>query len=394
MSGSYREWEQVSVDVAGDAYAVATKPGVPAHGSADTASILLGQHVRVAKGDTVVYMNCGNGLAPAVGARANNARRIVSTERSIVSVEAARRTLAANPGKPVEIVAGHGAFGIATPAVADVVAIRIPHEKLALVQLLYDAFRMLKTGGVCYISGANNEGIKSATKLLERAFGNSTLLAYDSGHRIVSAVKESDTPGDDEVFESPFLPSDAFKEIDVNIRDQSFRVYSRPGVFSWDHLDEATQVLAGQMMVVPGASVLDLGCGSGPLGILASRLAGGGTLTMVDADVEAVRSAKKSADAAGVADYRAMPSDVAGAVIDERFDLVVTNPPFHLGKHTELSVPMQFIEDAWEVLSPGGQLFLVANRTLPYETPIRRRFGNVLMVHDGRRFKVLTATKT
>ena len=91
--------------------------------------------------------------------------------------------------------------------------------------------------------------------------------------------------------------------------------------------------------------------------------------------------------------FRALPSDVAEAVIDERFDLVVTNPPFHVGKQTELSVPMQFIEDAWEVLAPGGQLFLVANRTLPYETPIRRRFGNVLMVHDGRRFKVLTANK-
>jgi 16S RNA G1207 methylase RsmC len=94
-----------------------------------------------------------------------------------------------------------------------------------------------------------------------------------------------------------------------------------------------------------------------------------------------------------VKNFRTLPSDVAEAVIDERFDLVVTNPPFHVGKQTELSVPMQFIEDSWEVLAPGGQLFLVANRTLPYETPIKRRFGNVLMVHDGRRFKVLTATK-
>lgn len=393
MSVSYRDWERVSVDVAGTTFVVATKPGVPAHGATDTASLLLGQHVRVAKDDTVVYMNSGNGLAPAVGARSGNARNILSTDRNIVSIEAARRTIAANRSRPVEIIAGHGAPGIDPSIVASTVAIRIPHEKLALVQLLYDAFGILGIGGVCYISGANNEGIKSATKLLERAFGNSTLIAYDSGHRIVSAVKESDLPGDDEVFESPFLPSEAFNEIDVNLRGESFRIYSRPGVFSWDHLDEATQILAEHARVLPGASVLDLGCGSGPLGILASRLSGGGPLTMVDADVEAVRSASRSAEAAGVTNYRALPSDVASAVIDERFDVVVTNPPFHVGKQTELSVPMQFIEDSWEVLSPGGQLFLVANRTLPYETPVKRRFGNVLMVHDGRRFKVLTATK-
>ena len=380
------------MEVAGGRYVVATKPGVPAHGSTDTASILLGDHVEILEGDTVVYMNSGNGLAAAVGARSSRAKKILSTDRNIVSIEAARRTVAANSGE-VEVIAGHGASGIDASMVADSVAIRIPHEKLALVQLLYDAFRILKIGGRCYISGANNEGIKSATKLLERAFGNSNLLAYDSGFRIVSAVKQSDVPADEEVFESPFLPGNSFHEIDVSLRGQSFRIYSRPGVFSWDHLDEATEILAEHMMVLPGASVLDLGCGSGPLGILASRLSGGGPLTMVDADIEAVRSASKSAEGASISNFRALPSDVAEAVIQERFDLVVTNPPFHVGKQTELSLPMQFIEDSWEVLAPGGQLFLVANRTLPYETPIKRRFGNVLMVHDGRRFKVLAATK-
>ena len=393
MSGSYRDWLEVSVNVAGEDYVVATKPGVPANGSADTASILLGQHVRVARDDVVVFMNCGNGLAPVVAARAGIAKRILSTDRHIVSVEASRRTAAANPGQRVEILAGHGSSGIEQSLIADTVAIRIPHEKLALIQLLKDAFGLLRAGGVCYISGANNEGIKSATKLLERAFGNSTLLAYDSGNRIISAVKESSDAADAEVFDNPFLEHETFHAIDVRLRGESFTIYSRPGVFSWDHLDEATEILAEHMMVLPGASVLDLGCGSGPLGILASKLSRGGPLVMVDADVEAVRSAAKSADAAGVTEYRALPSDVARAVIDERFDLVVTNPPFHVGKQTELGLPMQFIDDAWEVLSPGGQLFLVANRTLPYETPIKRRFGNVLTVHDGRRFKVLTATK-
>ena len=394
MSGnSYRSWEIVTIDSPGGGLEVATKPGVFAHGQVDSAADLLARHVRIEQGDVAVVMGSGNGFVPAALARAGHASRIVSTDRNILSVDATTRTLAANNAGTVEVFAQHGAFGVAGDSSADSAAIRIPHEKLALVQLLYDAFRVLRIGGVCYIAGANNEGIKSAAKLLERAFGNSTLLAYDSGNRIVSAVKESNTAADDEVFESPFLPSDTFREIEVALRDQSFTMYSRPGVFSWDHLDEATQILAEHMMVLPGASVLDLGCGSGPLGILASRLSGGGPLVMVDVDVESVRSAAKSADAAGVTNYRVLPSDVAGAVIDERFELVVTNPPFHVGKQTELSVPLQFIDDSWEVLSSGGQLFLVANRTLPYETSIRRRFGNVLMVHDGRRFKVLTATK-
>lgn len=389
---AYREWQQVPVDVAGETYLVATKPGVPAYGRTDPAAVLLGQHVCVEHGDVIVYMNSASGLEPLVTARAGVASRIVSTNRNIVSIEAARRTLAGVSGRIVEIIPGNGASDM-NEASANIIAIRIPHEKLALIQLLFDAFRILRIGGTCYIAGATREGIRTAAKILERAFGNSTLLAYDSGYRIVSAKKTSNSAADQTVFDSPFLPRDAFREIDATLRGQSLKIYSRPGVFSWDHLDEATQILADHIEVAVGASVLDLGCGSGPLGIVASRLSGGAPVTMVDADVEAVRSAVKSAEAAGIRNFRAMPSDVASAVIGEQFDVVVTNPPFHVGKETELSVPMQFIEDSWEVLSPGGRLFLVANRTLPYETPIKRRFGNVSNAHDGRRFKVLSATK-
>jgi 16S rRNA (guanine1207-N2)-methyltransferase len=84
---------------------------------------------------------------------------------------------------------------------------------------------------------------------------------------------------------------------------------------------------------------------------------------------------------------------VAAAVLGERFDVVVTNPPFHVGKATDLSVPLQFIHDAWEVLAPGGRLYLVANRTLPYENTVKHRFGNIDTLHDGQRFKVLSAVR-
>jgi len=71
---------------------------------------------------------------------------------------------------------------------------------------------------------------------------------------------------------------------------------------------------------------------------------------------------------------------------------VVTNPPFHIGKATTLMVPAQFIRDAKAVLVPGGKLFVVANRTLPYESIMMEHFGNMRTVHNGRRFKVLVST--
>lgn len=393
MSASaYRTWRTYAVRVAGASYQVATKPGAFADGRLDPATLLLAEHVAVKDGDVVVHLNCGNGLVGAVAA-ARGAARVVLTDRNIIAAEAAGRTLAANAVTNGGVFLGHGAHALPTDLRADIVAVRIPQERLALLQLLVDAFRMLKEGGRCYIAGATNEGIKTAARTIEALFGNARVLSRDSSHRVISAVKRSATPASTAGLESPFLAPDAFNEVHATLRGRDYTLYTRPGVFSWDHADEATTILADVMQVCDGDAVLDLGCGCGALGLVAASLCGVGRVTMVDADVEAVRSAARSAKANGVANASAVTSDVATAVLQQRFDVVVTNPPFHVGKATDLNVPMQFIQDAWEVLGAGGRLHLVANRTLPYEQAIRHRFGNVANLHDGPRFKVLTATR-
>jgi 16S rRNA (guanine1207-N2)-methyltransferase len=389
----YREWQRVSVKVGGTLFPIATKPGVFAHGRLDPSALMLSERVAVAPGDVVVSMNGGNGLFAAVASVRGGAGRVVLTDRNVLAVEAATRTLAANGVRNGEVLLTHGAGSHPTAFRADVVAIRIPQERLALLQLLHDAFRVLKVGGKCYIAGATNEGIKTAARTLEKLFGSAIVLARDSTHRLVVAAKRSDTPGTDEELSTPYVSPDAFNELRATLRGRELQLFTRPGTFSWDHVDEATQMLASAMQVNEGESVLDLGCGCGALGIAAAGLSRTGSLTMVDADVEAVRSAARSAEANGVARFRALPSDVASAVLEERFDVVVTNPPFHVGKATDLDVPLQFIRDAWQVLAPGGRMYLVANRTLPYERAVARQFGNIATLHDGARFKVLAATK-
>jgi 16S rRNA (guanine1207-N2)-methyltransferase len=390
----YREWQRGSVNVAGSSVVVATKPGVFAHGRPDPGALLLAEHVKVGAGDVVVSMNCGSGMVGAVAATAGRAGRVLLTDRNVLSVEAATRTLAANRVENAELFLSQGASALPAGLEADVVAIRIPTERLALLQLLWDAFRVLKPGGRCYIAGATNEGIRTAASTLERLFGNARVLGKDSTHRVVVATRRASPASSSADLESPYLDPDTFHEMEATLRGRPYRLSSRPGVFSWDHVDEATTILADAMTVHAGESVLDIGCGCGALGVVAATLSGSGQVCMLDADVEAVRSATRSAAAAGLTNVRATTSDVAAAVLGERFDVVVTNPPFHVGKATDLNVPLQFIHDAWEVLAPGGRLYLVANRTLPYERTIKHRFGNIDTVHDGQRFKVLSAVKS
>ena len=385
VNDDYRNWRQFAVKVNGQSLMVESKPGVLAHGSVDHASFLLAQHVHASAGDVVVLMNGGNGLVGAALSRAGTAARIILSDRNVLAAEATRRTLDASDARNAEVIVGQGAFGLPTDVVADVVAIRIPHEKPALAHLVRDAFSILKTGGQCYIAGATNEGAKSAAKMMEEIFGNARTLATDGGHRVVLSIKNS----------AGFLPYEHvdFHELVVELNSARHTFFTRPGVFSWNSLDEATGLLAEHMDIRASDRVLDLGCGYGVLGTIAGGIAREHPITMLDVDSEAVRSAARSAQAAGLANARVMGSDIAAAVLHEQFDVVITNPPFHVGKSTDLSVPIQFIYDAWKVLAPGGRLNLVANRTLPYETAIKYLFKNITSVHNGKRFKVLSAIK-
>ena len=138
------------------------------------------------------------------------------TDRSAVAVEAATRTLRDSGIGNARVVSGHGAAPLDPALRADVVAFRIPTEKLALLQLLSDAFTTLNVRGRCCIAGATNEGIKSAATLLEEIFGNATVLGTDSGYRVVMSVKRAETPSDSALLANPLLARDTFRPVDCD----------------------------------------------------------------------------------------------------------------------------------------------------------------------------------
>jgi len=389
----YAFWQNAPLSITGSRVLVATKPGVFAHGTVDPASMMLAEQVASLSRSTSVHLNCGNGMVPAAAAVAGGASVLWCSDRSLPSVQATERTMAANGIAGAHVVHAHGTHAFPLALAADVVTIRVSSDKLALQQLIWEAFYALRLGGKCYLAGANDEGVKPAVRLLESIFGAARLEAQHSGHRMAVATKTQIAPSSLTEGTSPYLDPDHFREVSVTLKGIAHTLFSRPGVFSWEHLDEATQILGDLMEIRAGESVLDLGGGAGALGLTAASLSGTGRVLMVDADADAVRCAARGVAKASLANVEIRASDVGGAVGDERFDVVVSNPPFHQGKATDLMVPQQFIADAHAHLHVGGRLYLVANRTLPYEKVIADRFGDVRTIHDGRRFKVLGATR-
>lgn len=404
VSSAYQTWQVGPAHVGDRTVLVASKPGVMAHGTTDTPARMIAEWVAAMDAPTVgarsLHLASGNGLVPAVALQRGFAP--TALDRYVGNADGTRRSLAAtaarlqSPGECAAEFAVHHAVlanELLPAASCALVTIRIPTDKHGVQQAVAEAFRALAVGGVCLLAGANDEGAKPAAKLLAQVFGHARLDAQHSGCRLLVATKRSDAPLDASGISSPWLEQQRFHEVPVSVGDDRFSLFTRPGVFSWEHLDEASAILADTMRIAAGESVLDLGCGSGVLGVLAARQSGSGRVLLLDADADAVRCAQQTAIAAQCRHVEARASDVAEAAGEESFDVVLSNPPFHLGKNIDLTIPRAFIEQAYAHLVPGGRLYLVANRTLPYERLIDECFGEVRTAHDGRRFKVIGAVR-
>ena len=83
------------------------------------------------------------------------------------------------------------------------------------------------------------------------------------------------------------------------------------------------------------------------------------------------------------------------AGLDQPYDVIVTNPPFHTGsRHDRPDIGRRFIAVAAAALRTGGSLWLVANRHLPYESVLDESFGKVTMVKQAGGFKIVSAVRS
>ena len=75
-----------------------------------------------------------------------------------------------------------------------------------------------------------------------------------------------------------------------------------------------------------------------------------------------------------------------------KYDIIISNPPFHVGRADLPELGRAFIAAAARALNPGGRFWMVANRHLAYEQAMAQHFSDVrtLVVRDG--FKVIEAS--
>jgi 16S rRNA (guanine1207-N2)-methyltransferase len=117
-------------------------------------------------------------------------------------------------------------------------------------------------------------------------------------------------------------------------------------------------------------------------------------VTATDRSAAAVASAEATARANGLTDrITALQDDAMSALPAASADLVLLNPPFHLGASVHAGAGLKLFGAAARVLAPGGQLWTVFNRHLQYLPALERLVGPTTVKGSNPKFTVAVSTK-
>jgi len=148
------------------------------------------------------------------------------------------------------------------------------------------------------------------------------------------------------------------RTVTASLRGQEFTFLTDAGVFSKGGIDFGSELLIEVMDIPENARVLDVGCGYGPIGMTAARLASSGHVTMVDINERAVQLARRNLERNGIRNAEVRVSNLFEHVPERDYDRILTNPPIRAGK----AVVHAVFEGAAERLTAHGELWVVIQK--------------------------------
>ena len=178
-------------------------------------------------------------------------------------------------------------------------------------------------------------------------------------------------------------------ELRVELLGEKMTFLSDAGVFSKKMVDFGSQLLLKCLEVNQGETVLDVGCGYGPLGLSLAK-AYGVQATMVDINNRALDLARQNAERNKVA-ATIFQSNIYEQV-EGYFDHVISNPPIRAGKQ----VVHEIIEKSKDFLGIGGDLTIVIQKKQgapSAKSKMEEVFGNCEIVKKDKGYYILRSVK-
>ncbi|RSL29732.1 class I SAM-dependent methyltransferase [Salibacterium salarium] len=148
------------------------------------------------------------------------------------------------------------------------------------------------------------------------------------------------------------------RKIECRLRGRRMSFISDHGVFSKKEVDFGSRTLLdAYSWPEQEGSILDVGCGYGPIGI-SLALETERQVWLTDVNERALQLAEKNAAAYGLKNTVVKNSDLFSAIEKTDFAAIITNPPIRAGKQVVHSL----FEEASNHLQSGGSLWVVIQK--------------------------------
>ena len=160
------------------------------------------------------------------------------------------------------------------------------------------------------------------------------------------------------------------------------------GVFSANAVDQGSELLAAALPENLRGDVADFGAGWGFLSSKILNYQSVISLDLIEADATALEYAKLN-----IKDPRANFHWDDATAWNGSYDAIIMNPPFHKGRLGNPDLGRAVIINAARCLRPKGDLWMVANRHLPYENVLNQCFENVSEILGNSQFKLFHSAR-
>lgn len=167
----------------------------------------------------------------------------------------------------------------------------------------------------------------------------------------------------------------------------SMTFVSRPGTFSYGRFDHGSRAMLEVAEVRSGDNILDLGCGNGAVGCLASAKAGPrGGVTFIDSSLRAISLAELNATTNNVPNPRFIPATRLEGLGMNEFDVILANPPYY----AKSEITRLFVEGTRDLLKRGGRYYIVTKMPTAVVPMIFETYGDCSVI-ENRGYSVVIA---
>ncbi|VUD47862.1 Ribosomal RNA small subunit methyltransferase C [Thalassocella blandensis] len=290
------------------------------------------------------------------------------------------------------------ALKVETGNAFDLALYRISKERTVSHHIINQLFQLTRPNGHIVFGGRKNEGIKSYFDKSKKTFSCHAQLQKNKDIYLAefSQLQPSSAQLDDKHY-SQARALDIPWVADKNI---TFNCTTKPGAYGWNKIDQGSEWLISTLLqqekIQPCERFLDLGCGIGYLSLqalqhLIHHQHAPKLVVATDNNAAAITCCKLNLQSLSfpVPTQIQVLADDCASDIQQTFDLIICNPPFHQGFDTSRDLTEKFVRTTKRLLSSKGSAFFVVNSFIPIETVARTNNMNCSSLANNRQFKVI-----